>query len=118
MNFSADMIDLIKKKYSEKTDSAVCSRVPKLLKQHIPAIRKGERHLTEEQALHIAHECDLSIEWVLVQLAEETAKTEEAKTAWHNLAKKISRSAYAAVLAVLLVFGGYADNGGNNARFA
>lgn len=118
MNFSYELVTQLKNKLGIKSDLQVCEVIPKTTSGNLSQVKSGKRHLTEEQALFIAKECDLSIEWVLVQLAEETAKTEEAKTAWHNLAKKISRSASAAVLAVLLVFGGYTDNGGNNARFA
>lgn len=75
---------------------------------NLSKIRKGieGRNLNEEQALFIAHECNLNPEWVLVQLAESTAKSEEAKKAWHNIAKKISKSVTAAALALIVIFSG------------
>ncbi len=120
MNFSNEMIDEFKKAKGIKTDAEVAALLPEMHKGNLSKIRKGteNRHLNETQALFIAHECNLSVDWVLVQLAEETAKSEEAKSAWHNLAKKLNKSVLAAILAVTVVFGGLDTNGDNKAVFA
>ncbi len=120
MNFSNELIDEFKKAKGIKTDSEVAEMLPEMNKGNLSKIRKGteNRHLNETQAIYIAHECNLSVDWVLVQLAEETAKSEEAKNAWHNLAKKLNKSVLATILAVVVVFGGLNQNGEHNARFA
>ena len=120
MNFSNELIDEFKKAKGIKTDAEVAELLPEMHKGNLSKIRKGteNRHLNETQALFIAHECNLSIDWVLVQLAEETAKSEEAKKAWHQLAKKLNKSVSAAILALIVVFGGYTQNIGHSPRFA
>lgn len=104
--FSAELLMELKKTKGYDKDAELLEVLPKSTRSIISEIKSGKRHLTEEQALYIAHECNLNVQWVLVQLAEETAKSEEAKTAWANLAKKISRSATAALLAVIVIFSG------------
>ncbi|MBJ92445.1 MAG: hypothetical protein CL577_07565 [Alteromonadaceae bacterium] len=106
MNFSGDLIEQLKNAKQIKSDAGAAEIIPAMTKGRLSEVKSGKRHLTEEQALYIAHECNLNVQWVLVQLAEETAKSEEAKTAWANLAKKISRSATAALLAVIVIFSG------------
>lgn len=117
MNFSNELIDEFKKAKGIKTDAEVAELLPEMHKGNLSKIRKGteNRHLNETQALFIAHECNLSVDWVLVQLAEETAKSQEAKNAWHNLAKKLNKSVLAAMLAVIVVFGGLNQKNENNA---
>ena len=120
MTFSVELIDLFKKKRGLTSDNKAAAEIPAMNSGNLSKIRNGAdgRHLNEEQALFIASECGLNPEWVLVHLAEEKAKSEEAKTIWANLAKKISRSATAAILAVIVIFGGYAQNNGPSPRFA
>ncbi|WP_273024667.1 DUF3693 domain-containing protein [Rheinheimera sp.] len=118
MSFSANLIDEFKKTKGIASDAATAEVLPAITKGRLSEVKSGKRHLTEEQALFIAHECNLSVDWVLVQLAEETAKSEEAKKAWHQLAKKLNKSVSAAILALIVVFGGYAQNIGHSPRFA
>ena len=89
-------------------------------KGNLSKIRKGteNRHLNEAQALFIAHECNLNVQWVLVHLAEELAKSDEAKKEWHNIAKKLSKSVTAAALALIVVFGGLNQNSADKPVFA
>ena len=115
MNFSYELVTELKNKLGLKSDLQVCEVIPKTTSGNLSQVKSGKRHLTEEQALFIAHECGLNVQWVLVQLAEETAKSDEAKTVWANLAKKISRSATAALLALIVVFGGLNQNSEHNA---
>ncbi|SEH96431.1 Phage related protein [Rheinheimera pacifica] len=116
--FSYELICELKNAKGLTKDSEVLAVLPKCTKSIVSEVKSGKRHLTEEQALFIASECNLNTEWVLVQLAEETAKSEEAKSAWHNLAKKLNKSVLAAILAVTVVFGGLESNGNNKAVFA
>ena len=108
MTFSVELIDLFKEKRGLTSDNKAAAEIPAMNSGNLSKIRNGAdgRHLNEEQALFIANECGLNPEWVLVHLAEEKAKSDEAKTVWANLAKKISRSATAAILAVIVIFGG------------
>lgn len=57
-------------------------------RQKMSAIRKGERYLTENEALFIAEEIGADKEMILVYLAADKAKTHEAQTLWNNIAKK------------------------------
>lgn len=104
--FSAELIEELKRAKGFTKDVQAAEAIPHLTRANLSHIKSGTRHLTEEQALFIAHECNLSVDWVLVQLAEETAKSEEAKNAWHNLAKKLNKSVLAAILAVIVIFSG------------
>ena len=119
MNFSNELIEELKKAKGLKTDTEVADFLPHMNKGNLSKIKKGDgRHLTEEQALLIADQCNLNPQWVLVKLAEELSKSEEAKKVWHEFAKKINKSVLAAILAVVVVFGGLNQNGEHNARFA
>lgn len=115
--FSYELIQELKKKLGIEKDVEVAELMPAMNKGNLSSIKSGRRHLTEEQALFIANECGLNTEWVLVQLAEETAKSEEAKSAWHNLAKKLNKSVSAAILALIVVFGGLDANSEKDAVF-
>ena len=115
MNFSNELIEELKKCKGIKTDAEVAEMLPHMNKGNLSKIKKGDgRNLTEEQALFIANECNLNAQWVLVQLAEETAKSEQAKKVWSNLAKKISRSATAAALALMVIFSGLESKAGSD----
>lgn len=104
--FSYQLVQEYKKAKGIKTDLEASTHIAGLNSGNISQVKSGKRKLTEEQALFIAHECNLNPEWVLVHLAEEVSKYEEAKQVWSNLAKKISRSATAAILAAIVIFGG------------
>jgi plasmid maintenance system antidote protein VapI len=113
--FSVELIEELKKAKGFSKDVQAAEAIPNLTRANISHIKSGSRHLTEEQALFIAKECNLSAEWVLVHLAEEVAKSEQAKEIWHNLAKKIKKSVSAAILALIVVFGGLNQNSEPNA---
>lgn len=118
MNFSYELVTELKNKLGLTTDLQVCEVIPKTSSGNLSQVKSGKRHLTEEQALFIAKECNLNVQWVLVQLAEETAKTDLAKQAWANLAKKISRSVTAAALALVVIFSGLDAKQPDSAVFA
>ena len=113
--FSYELIQELKKKRGIEKDIEVAELLPAMNKGNLSSIKSGRRHLTEEQALFIAHECNINPEWVLVHLAEEVSKYEEAKQVWNNLAKKINKSVSAAILALIVVFGGLNQNSEPNA---
>ena len=104
--FSYEMLMELKKLKGFDKDYELANILPKATRSVISEIKSGKRHLTEEQAVFIATECKIDIQWMLVQLAEETAKTEAAKKAWYNLAKKLSKSVTAAALALIVIFSG------------
>lgn len=106
MNLSNKLIDLLKEKFSLNSEKEAAELVPKLNKQNLSAIRKTERHLTEEQALWIAEQCSIDPKLVLVELAEECAKSETARNVWHELAKKMKAAASVMALTGLLLVSG------------
>ena len=120
MNFSAQLIDELKKAKGLEKDSDVAELLPGMNKGNLSKIKKGveNRMLNEEQALFIASNCGLNPDWVLVNLAAQRAESEEARKTWANMAKKLSRSAATAVLAVVLVFCGVQSNNSGKAVFA
>ncbi|WOO29297.1 DUF3693 domain-containing protein [Vibrio parahaemolyticus] len=58
--------------------------------QKLSGIRKGDRYLTENEALFLAKEVGADTESVLVYLAADKAKTFEAQQAWKSIAKKFN----------------------------
>ncbi|NVJ57995.1 MAG: hypothetical protein HWE19_16695 [Vibrionaceae bacterium] len=56
--------------------------------QKLSGIRKGERYLTENEALFLADAISADKEMVLVYLAADKAKSYEAQALWANIAKK------------------------------
>ncbi len=62
-----------------------------LTPQKISKIRSGERQLTENEAIFLAKELNLSIEEVLLYVAADRSKHDEAKQSWENLIKKFKR---------------------------
>ncbi len=77
--------------------------MPKTTSGNLSQVKSGKRHLTEEQALWIAEQCKLDEKLVLVELAEECAKSEAAKNVWHSLAKKMKAATSVMALAGLLL---------------
>lgn len=104
MNISNKLVDLLKNKLSLNSEKDAADLIPQLNKQNLSAIRKGTRHLTEEQAIWIANQCEIDCALVLVELAAECAKTTTVQTVWNNLAKKLKAATSAIVLTSLLLF--------------
>jgi len=102
MQFSAELLDMMKNQSGFKSDSELVGALPAITKGRISEVKSGKRHLTEEQALVIATACNLNPEWVLVNLAAETTKSEACRPIWSNLAKKLSKAALVFVVAGLL----------------
>ena len=120
MNFSSELIDLLKNQNGLTSDNKAADAIPGMNSGNLSKIRKGleGRFLNDEQALYIATECGLNPEWVLVNLAAERTKSEEAKNTWASMAKKLSRTVTAAALAVSLVFCGVQHKDSTKAVFA
>jgi len=116
--FSRELVEELKKSKEFSKDSDLLNILPKATKSVISEIKSGKRHLTEEQALFIANECGLNPGWVLVNLAAETAKVEEAKSVWSNLAKKLSKSVTAGLLALTVIFAGLDENRADSPVFS
>lgn len=106
MNISNKLVDLLKNKLSLNSEKDAADLIPQLNKQNLSAIRKGTRHLTEEQAIWIANQCEIDCALVLVELAAECAKTTTAQTVWHDLAKKLRATAKILVVATILLVSG------------
>ncbi|MDR6982884.1 phage gp37-like protein [Rheinheimera pacifica] len=115
--FSYQLVQELKKAKGLRTDLEASTLIAGLNSGNMSQIKSGKRHLTEEQALFIAHECNLNPEWVLVSLAEEVSRSDEAKEVWHQFAKKLNKSVLAAILAVTVVFGGLDANSEKGAVF-
>ena len=103
MNFSYSLVEQLKKKLDLKSDLQVCEVMPKTTSGNLSQVKSGKRHLTEEQALWIAEQCQLDEKLVLVELAEECSKSEAAKNVWHELAKKMKAATSVIALAGLLL---------------
>ena len=103
LNESNKLTDLFKLNFSIGSEKETAERVPNLNKQNLHAIRKGERHLTEEQALWIAEQCQIDAAHVLVELAAEKSKSAAAQAVWSELAKKLKAAASAAIVVVILM---------------
>lgn len=103
MSFSENLIDLFKEKNGLTTDKDAGEAIPKMGKQNLYAVRKGKIHLTEEQALWLAEQCQLDAAQVLVELAAERSKSTTAQAVWSSLAKKLKAAASAAVVATILI---------------
>jgi hypothetical protein len=103
VNFSNKLVDLLRNKLLLNSDKDAAELIPHLNKQNLSAIRKGERHLTEEQAIWIGQRCELDCALILVELSEERAKSSTAKTVWHDLAKKLRATTKVVVVALILV---------------
>lgn len=106
MNFSNELIDRYKEASAAKSDAATAANVPNMTRMNLSAIRKGERHLTEEQALWLARECGIDEAVVLVELAAETSRSEKAKSVWMNLSKKLKAAAIGTAVAAFLMISG------------
>ncbi len=102
MNFSYKLIEQLKDKLKLKSDVQVCEVLPKITSGNLSQVKSGKRHLTEEQAVFIAEACALDVALVLVELAAESAKSEKAQSAWHDLAKKLKAASSILLLAAFL----------------
>ena len=100
MGFSSWLLDELKKAKGFTKDNELLAVLERVSKGVLSELKSGKRQLTDEQALLIAKECNLNVQWVLVNLNEERSKHPEIKSAWSNLAKKLSSTALALALCV------------------
>lgn len=111
MKFSAGLLELAKEKLGLTKDAELLELIPNTTKGNLSQVKSGIRHLTEEQALAIASACELNPEWVLVNLAAETSKSESGKSIWAKLAKKLSSHGAAFSLILVCLLGSVPDSG-------
>jgi hypothetical protein len=104
MNYSAELIETLKKIKGLAKDAEIVGMLPKATKANISQIKSGLRHLTNEQALWIAEQCQLDPSWVLVNLAEEKAHNDKERAVWSTIAKMIAKTAKALAITGLLLF--------------
>lgn len=104
MSYSAELIETLKKIKGFTKDIEVAEVLPKSTKGNVSDIKSGKRHLTNEQALWIAEQCELDPTWVLVNLAEEKAHNDKERAVWSTIAKMIAKTVKASVIAALLLF--------------
>ena len=76
----------------------------KISPSYLSDIYRGKRNFTEESALYIAIECELDPREVIMKLAEDRAKTPEAKSVWASVLKEYCAGAKAASCAGLGLF--------------
>lgn len=111
MQFSAELLEMMKQECGFKSDSELVEALPAITKGRVSEVKSGKRHLTEEQALTIANACKLNPEWVLVNLAAETTKSEACKPIWSNLAKKLSKAVCVVMMSGIYFMGTGPDLG-------
>lgn len=100
MGFSSWLLDELKKAKGFTKDNELLAVLERVSKGVLSELKSGKRQLTDEQALLIAKECNLNVQWVLVNLNEERSKHPEIKSAWSSLAKKLSSTALALALCI------------------
>jgi plasmid maintenance system antidote protein VapI len=111
MNFSYSLIEMYKEKLGITSDNKAAKELQGMSSGRLSEIKSGERFLTEEQALKIANTCNLNPEWVLVNLAAETTKSEACKPIWSNLAKKLSKAVCVVMMSGIYFMGAGPDLG-------
>lgn len=84
------------KKYTQQKQMAADMEISP---SYLSDIYRGKRHFTEESALYIAIECELDPKEVIMKLAEERAKTPQAKNVWASVLKEYCTGAEAAACA-------------------
>ncbi len=99
-NYSWQLIEQFKISIDAKSDRQAGLQIEKMTDGNLGQIKKGERHLTPEQAMFIAERCGLDIGEVLVRLDMEKSKSPAVKA---ELAKVLKRLAgvFAAVALIM-----------------
>ncbi|TMP88339.1 hypothetical protein CWC05_02580 [Pseudoalteromonas ruthenica] len=99
--FSAELIEKYKVFKGYTQDKQVVADLEAISAGRLSEIKKGKRHLTPNQCIFLAESIGMDYKEALVQLAIEKSKNEKEKSAWEDVAKKIS----AACAALVLVLG-------------
>lgn len=100
-NYSWWLIEQLKQKMGVSSDRKAGLTLEKMNDGNLGQIKAGKRHLTPEQALFIAEQCNLDIGEVLVKLDMEKAKSPAVREALGNVLKRIA----GAVAAIALIVG-------------
>ncbi|WP_278405108.1 hypothetical protein [Pseudoalteromonas ruthenica] len=101
MNYSYKLVEIYKETKGYSQDKQAAMDIPKLSKGVLANIKAGTRHLTAEQALFIANESGLNVEEVIINLGIEKSKSEEEKSVYESLAKKIKAAGHSAAMLLL-----------------
>ncbi|TLX51786.1 hypothetical protein CWC31_04140 [Pseudoalteromonas ruthenica] len=101
MNYSYKLVELYKEAKGYSQDKQAAMDIPKANNGIIAALKAGRRHLTAEQALFIASEVGLNQEEVIINLGIEKSKSEEEKSVYESLAKKIKAAGHSAAMLLL-----------------
>tara|TARA_Y100000588_G_C14107424_1_gene861446 strand:- start:611 stop:952 length:342 start_codon:yes stop_codon:yes gene_type:complete len=101
MNFSYELIEKYRNFKGYTQDKQVIADMESMTSGSMSQIKKGTRHLTANQCIFLAESIGIDYKEALVQLAIEKSKNDKEKSAWEDVAKKIS----AACAALVLVLG-------------
>jgi hypothetical protein len=89
-NYSYWLAEQFKKQLNLPSDRQVALRIEKLTEASLGQIKKGDRHLTPEQAMFIAETCGFDIGEVLVRLDMEKAKSPAIKAELEKVLKRLA----------------------------
>lgn len=102
-NYSYWLIDQLKNKKGIKTDTEAAEHIDGTNQGNIANIKAGKRHLTPEQALSIALQCDLDVGEVLVRLDMEKTHSEAVRSALGSVLKRIAGAVACISLTMALI---------------
>lgn len=100
MNFSYELIEKYKSFKGYTQDKQVVADIDTISKGRLSNIKKGERHLTANQAIFLAESIGMDVKEALLQLALEKSKSKEESKIWTDVIKKISAACVAISLCV------------------
>jgi glutamine phosphoribosylpyrophosphate amidotransferase len=89
-NYSWWLIEQLKKKMGVTSDRKAGLTLEKMNDGNLGQTKAGKRHLTPEQALSIALQCDLDVGEVLVRLDMEKTQSEAVRSALSSVLKRIA----------------------------
>lgn len=100
-NYSYWLIEQFKAKTGLTKNRDAAEKIVGMNEGNLANIKAGKRHLSPEQALFIAEQCNLDIGEVLVKLDMEKAKSPAVREALGSVLKRIA----GAVAAIALIAG-------------
>lgn len=89
-NYSWWLIEQLKLKMGVSSDRKAGLTLEKMNDGNLGQVKSGKRHLTPEQALYIAEQCNLDVGEVLVRLDMEKTKSEAVRSALSHVLKRIA----------------------------
>lgn len=110
-NYSWWLVEQLKNKMGTTSDRKAGLTLEKMNDGNLGKIKRGERHLTPEQALYIAEQCDLDVGEVLVRLDMEKTKSEAVRSALSHVLKRIAGAVACISLTMALMMTPANDDG-------